>query len=795
MDKNHRIGWDAREARPVEYHVSDIMKFTALCYFLPAILAAAQAPGSQNGSRIETGHKLFQKNCAACHGMEAKGGRGSDLTTGHWKWGSSDADILRNILTGISGTQMPAFPMPEEEGRAIVAWLRSLRSAGPEEQVTGDARAGRALFFGSGGCSHCHIFGGQGGRLGPDLSRIGEEKHVGELKEAISTPDQSLREGYRTAEVRTPEGKVIRGVIRNEDTFSLQMMDEHEKLHLLSKADLKEVNHTQHSLMPAAKLNAAEVDNLIAFLKKTAPSEIGPGPWSPSADLNVSFERIRNAREEPQNWLTYFGDYQGTHYSRLKSITPANVASLKSQWSFQFAGTNVEVTPLVVDGIMFVTGPKNNAAALDARTGRPIWRYARNVPDVHSQCTVMTNRGFAILGDRLYMATLDAHLVALDAKTGSVIWDVVVADYRQGFSITLAPLALDGKIIVGITAGECALAGFVDAYDATTGKKLWRTYSTAQKGDPARASWSPESSAEVGGGPTWMTGTYDAETDTLFWTTGNPGADYDGTTRLGDNLYTCSVLALNPATGKLKWYFQFTPHDVHDWDATETPVLMDAQFRGRPRKLMIQANRNSFFYVLDRENGEFLLGKAFAYQTWAKGLDDKGRPIVLPNTDPTPEGTYVCPDATGGTNWAAPSYDPGTGLFFVPVREGCANYTRETITPKPGDPFTGGDPQEDHKRGAPGAVRAIDPLTGDIRWNFPMHLGSAAAGVLGTAGGVVFASDPEGSLLALDARTGAKLWHYQTGAEIRTSPMSYAVDGKQYVAIAGDSTLFVFGLP
>jgi alcohol dehydrogenase (cytochrome c) len=292
-----------------------------------------------------------------------------------------------------------------------------------------------------------------------------------------------------------------------------------------------------------------------------------------------------------------------------------------------------------------------------------------------------------------------------------------------------------------------------------------------------------------------MTGTYDAETDTLFWTTGNPGADYDGTTRLGDNLYACSVLALDPATGKLKWYFQFTPHDVHDWDATETPVLVDARFRGRMRKLLIQANRNAFFYVLDRETGEFLLGKAFAHQTWASGLDDKGRPIILPNTDPTPKGVYVCPDATGGTNWAAPSYDPATGLFYVPVREGCANYTRETITPKPGDPFTGGDPQEDHKRGAPGSVRAIDPMTGDIRWSFPMRLGSAAAGVLGTAGGVVFASDPEGSLVALDARTGTKLWHYQTGGEIRSSPISYEVDGKQYVAIAGDSTLFVFGLP
>src|SRR5579863_1574553 len=770
------------------------MRFSDLPYLLSLSLLGFPVQGQQL-SRVETGHKLFQKTCAACHGTEAKGGRGSDLTTGHWKWGSSDADILRNILTGIPGTQMPAFAMPEDEGRAIVLWLRSLRNAGPEEQVTGDKQAGRALFFGAAGCSKCHIFGGRGGRLGPDLSRIAEEKHVSELKEAILDPSKSLREGYDTAEVRTADGTSIRGVVKNEDSFSLQMMDDHEQLHMFTKADLKEVTRPHTSLMPALKYGPGELDNLIAFLKKTEPSEIEPGPWTPSLDLNVSFQRIRNAREEPQNWLTYWGDYQGTHYSRLKSITPDNVNSLRSQWSFQFAGTNVENTPIVVDGIMFVTGPNNNAAALDARTGRPIWRYTRHIPDVHAQCTVMTNRGFAILGDRLYIATLDAHLVALDAKTGSVLWDVTVADYRQGFSITHAPLALDGKIIVGITAGECALAGFVDAYDAATGKKLWRTYSTARKGDPARASWSPEGSADVGGGPTWMTGTYDAETDTLFWATGNPGADYDGTARLGDNLYTCSVLALNPSTGKIKWYFQFTPHDVHDWDATETPVLVDAEFRGRARKLMIQANRNAFFYVLDRQTGEFLLGKAFAYQTWAKGLDAKGRPIILPNTDPTPKGVYVCPDATGGTNWAAPSYDAATGLFFVPVREGCANYTRETIPPKPGDPFTGGDPQEDHKRGAPGSVRAIDPMTGDIRWTFPMHIGSAAAGVLSTAGGLVFASDPEGSLLALDARTGALLWRYQTGGEIRTSPMSYAVDGKQYVAIAGDSTLFVFALP
>src|SRR5262249_24003017 len=411
------------------------------------------------------------------------------------------------------------------------------RSVGPEQQVTGDPRAGQTLFFGAAGCNRCHMFGGQGGRLGPNLSRIGEEKSVAALRKDVTQPDETLREAYRTAEVRTADGTLIRGVIKNEDTFSLQMMDEREKLQLFSKSDLKEFTPLQRSLMPNPHVSSTDLDNLIAFLKKTEPSEIGPGVWTPSPDFNVSFQRLRNAREEPQNWLTYWGDYQGTHYSRLKSVTPANVMSLENKWSFQFAGTNVETTPIVIDGIMFVTGALDNAAALDAKTGRPIWRYTRRLPHVHAQCTVMTNRGFAILGDRLYMATLDAHLLALDAKTGSVISDTAVADYSQGFSITLAPLALDGKIIVGITAGECALAGFVDAYEAATGKRLWRTYATAQKGDPARATWSPESSADVGGGPTWLTGTYDAETDTLFWTTGNPGAVYAATTRLAATPY------------------------------------------------------------------------------------------------------------------------------------------------------------------------------------------------------------------------------------------------------------------
>jgi alcohol dehydrogenase (cytochrome c) len=392
------------------------------------------------------------------------------------------------------------------------------------------------------------------------------------------------------------------------------------------------------------------------------------------------------------------------------------------------------------------------------------------------------------------MATLDMHLVALDAKSGNVIWDIAVDDYQKGFSITHAPLAIDGKIIVGVTSGECALTGFVDAYDAKTGRRLWRTYSTPQPGDPNRKTWSPETSADFGGSPTWTTGTFDVDTNTLFWATGNPGPDYDGRVRLGDNLYSCSVLALDPETGKMKWWFQFTPHDVHDWDGNQTPVLIDGTIAGKKRKLLITAQRNAFYYVLDRETGEFLTGRAFAKQTWAKGLDDKGRPIVLPNTTPTPTGNYVCPDAAGAANWGSPSYDPASNLFIVSVRESCATYTSVTKKPVPGQGFTGGGQEIDPKVGVPGAVRALDALTGTTKWNFPIQIGSSATGVLATAGGVVFASSSDGNLIALDGRTGRNLWHYYTGANIVASPMAYAVDGKQYVAIASQSAIFAFAL-
>lgn len=742
------------------------------------LAASAVVALGQHPETIREGRQLFVRNCSACHGDTAKGGRGPDLTTGEWKHGGSMDDLVRNITKGIAGTQMPPIPMADSEARSIATFLLSLASK-PEERPTGDEARGRTLFFGTAKCAQCHMFAGRGGILGADLTNARGRFKVSALVAKMAEPIAMVDAG-------------VRGVAKGEDTFTLQLMDAQQKWHLLNKRDL--ARPAQLVTAPHPDVPAADRNDIAAFLLKAPMTYDAATEWKPAADFNVTYARLRNAAAEPQNWLTYWGDLQGRHFSGLKQVTPSNAAQLKSTWTFQLGANTVETTPLVVDGLMFVTGPLNNAAALDARTGRPLWRYTRQLPKVASHCTVMTNRGFAILGDRLYMATLDTRLVALDAKSGNVIWDVEVDDYKKGFSITHAPLAIDGKIIVGVTSGECALTGWVDAYDAKTGKRLWRTHSTPQPGDPNRKTWTPETSADFGGSPTWTTGTYDVDTDTIYWQTGNPGPDYDGTVRAGDNLYSCSVLAVDAKTGRMKWWFQFTPHDVHDWDANETPLLIDGVVRGQKRKLLVTAQRNGFYYVLDRTTGEFLAGREFAKQTWAKGLDDKGRPIVLPNTTPTPQGNYVCPDAAGTANWGAPSYDPSTQFFLVSVREACAMYTSMTKSPVPGEGFTGGGVEVDPKVGTPGSVRALEATTGARKWDFPLHTGSSATGVLATAGGVVFASSYDGNLIALDSKSGKYLWHYYTGANIITAPISYAVNGKQYVAIASQSAIFVFGL-
>jgi alcohol dehydrogenase (cytochrome c) len=507
----------------------------------------------------------------------------------------------------------------------------------------------------------------------------------------------------------------------------------------------------------------------------------------------VSFERIRDSAKEPGNWLTYSGNYDGHRFSPLKQITASNAARLRPLWVYQIDATHrFQASPIVVDGIMYITEPPHNVTALDARTGRTLWKYRRPVPKDPRLCCGQVNRGVAILGDLVFLGTIDAHLLALDTSTGRVVWDVEVTDYKTGHSITVAPLAVKDKVIVGIAGGEFGVRGFLDAYHAASGKRAWRFYTIPGPGEPGNDTWAGES-WKTGAAPTWVTGSYDAAQNLLIWGTGNPGPDWNGDVRAGDNLYSDSFVALDADTGKLKWHFQFTPHDVHDWDATQVPVLIDGEVRGRTRKLVVTANRNAFYYVLDRETGEYLHSKPYVKQTWAKGIDDKGRPVRVPNTSPTVEGTLVYPAVPGGTNWYSPSYSPQTNLFYVSAREEGGVYFKGEADYKPGSFFNGGGFRMAPKEEPWGAIRALRALTGEQAWEFRTKAPSWA-GVMSTAGGVVFGGTSEGSVVALDAAGGKLLWNFQTGGEVASNPVSYMVDGKQQVAMAAGRSLFVFGL-
>jgi alcohol dehydrogenase (cytochrome c) len=508
----------------------------------------------------------------------------------------------------------------------------------------------------------------------------------------------------------------------------------------------------------------------------------------------VPYERIVAAAKEPGSWLTYSGNYAAHRFSPLYGVNAGNVAGLKPIWVYQIKEPGlIETTPLVADGVMYLTEPPSTVTALDLRTGRQLWSWSRPLPrTLRTIGFPKVNRGVALLADIVYVATLDAHLVALDAKTGYLRWDSVVADNAQGYAITPAPLAIDGKIIIGVSGGEAGIRGFLDAYDWKTGERLWRSYTIPGPGEPGHESWGKES-WKTGGGPTWLTGSYDPALNLLYWGVGNPGPDWNGDVRPGDNLYTCSLLAIDPATGKRKWHFQFTPHDVHDWDANQIPVLFDGIVRERGRKVVAVANRNAFYYLLDRETGEFLLGRPYAKQTWAKGLDEKGRPIVLPGSEPTVQGTLVYPSLQGATNWFSPSYSPATKLFYVAVREMGAYYFKGEPEYIPGEPFMAGGEQALTGDKAYGAIRALEAETGKLKWEFRLH-SPPWAGVLSTAGGLVFGGTNEGQVFALDAATGEVRWRFQTGGAVRSNPIAFTINGEQRIAIASGYSIFVFGL-
>jgi alcohol dehydrogenase (cytochrome c) len=514
---------------------------------------------------------------------------------------------------------------------------------------------------------------------------------------------------------------------------------------------------------------------------------------SAAAYAQVTYDRIVSALKEPQNWLTYWGDYTAVRHRDLKQIHTGNVKDLRVEWMFQtpVAGA-FQTVPLVVDGIMYFTASEGNAYAIDARSGRQLWHYKHAFPPGRRAGGV--NRGLAILGDLLYMVTIDCNLVALDTHTGRLVWQTEIVPYKAGtYYATGAPLVVKDKVITGIGGGEQGVRGFLDAYDAKTGKLVWRFWTVPSKDEPGGDTWAGDS-WKIGGGPTWMTGTFDPKLNTLYWPVGNPGADLYGDNRLGDNLYTCSLLALDPETGKRKWHFQFTPHDTHDWDATETPMLLDLKWKGRDRKLVVQANRNAFYYVLDRETGEFLMGRPFARQTWAKELDSKGRPILMPNSEPTPEGNRTCPGLAGAANWMAPSYNPQTGLFYFAVREQCDVYY--SAPPKYiegkaywGSVFRGVTDEKEW-----GMLKALDPVTGETKWDFRFYR-APWAGTLSTAGGLIFSGDEDGYLMAVDARTGRNLWKFNTGNRLVTSPITYTVAGRQYVTMPSGAAVITYALP
>jgi alcohol dehydrogenase (cytochrome c) len=483
-------------------------------------------------------------------------------------------------------------------------------------------------------------------------------------------------------------------------------------------------------------------------------------------------------------WPTYNGDYSGARYSKLDQINASNVGSLTLAWAFPARGSNLKSTPLEVNGILYFTAP-DNVWAIDAKYGREIWHYKQTSEGDH-----IGNRGVGMYKDWLYFETPDAHLVCLNAKDGRVRWKIELADGKLGYFATMAPLVVGNHVIVGVSGDVTDVPGFLESVDPDTGAIQWKWNSTPEPGQPGSETWPKDSDAiRHGGGMTWMTGTYDPALNLLYWGIGNPNPVLAGEGRLGDNLYTCSIVALNPDTGKLVWYFQPSPHDVHDWDAVQTPVLIDADFKGKQRKLLAQASRNGFFFVLDRATGEHLLTSPFIDQTWSSGVDSRGRPVAKPEATPSPDGALVAPGSDGATNWMAPSFSPQTGLFYVTARRIFSVYYN-TATGKPEG--WGG---RDRNLWANSTLRALDYRTGKVVWNHETGEGESIAGILTTAGHLLFTADNAGNLLALDPASGKTLWHLNIGGELLASPMTYQLDGRQYVIIPIMDKLYAFALP
>lgn len=772
---------------------------------LAALLAAFVTVASAQD--VPAPEKQYAGLCAGCHGQASTGTeRGPSLINSRTLRNRSEEEIRNLIKNGTQGG-MPGFGLPDDQLRSIARWVHSLNASAHDTKPAGNSIAGERFFFGTGNCGTCHMVRARGIANGPDLSNIGQQLTLRDLEELLDNPKSLTgkrsssscpgwafcpQDPWAVVNVRLRDGSALRGFARGEGKHDLQLQTFDGQFHLLAESEYRNISREKTPYMPALKSSPTERMDLLAYLSSLngipAGALTSPQEAVSAASLQKVLQQVMQPK--PEDWPTYNGTPGANRYSPLKQINVANASRLQLQWSYSIPYSGLETTPLVVDGVMYVTGP-NQVCALDSRTGHEIWCYSRprtQAGNIAGDAAKGANRGVALLGDRIFFASDNAHLLCLNRITGGLMWDVVVPEKPSRYGSTGAPLVVGDLVITGVAGGDEGIRGFVAAYKATTGELAWRFYTVPARGEPGSETWKG-SALEVGGGSTWVTGSYDAETGLLFWPTGNPFPDTDGDDRGGDNLYTNCVVALDVKSGKLRWYFQFTPHDLHDWDATEPLVLVDTKFRGQQRKLLMQANRNGFFYVLDRTNGKLLLGEPFVKKlTWASGIGEDGRPQLVAGNEPSLLGTKTCPAVRGATNWYSTSFSPVTNLFYVMAVEDCNIYRQS----KMGGYVPYNDPADPPTK----VLRALNVETGKIAWEIP-QVGapeSNYSGVLTTAGGLLFYGETGGGFAAVDAKSGHTLWHLESNQAWKASPMTYSVAGRQYVAIASGGNILSFAL-
>jgi PQQ-dependent dehydrogenase (methanol/ethanol family) len=793
-----------------------ILLLGALCAVGAVSIASAQkAPAEPSAlSAADTAQAIrdFNGTCAACHGDNGGGGDRAPALIDNPHLRTLDAAGIEGIIRNGQRAMPPFANLPPAEVARLAAWLHSLNISGLQSAPPEQVAAGEAYFFGAGGCSGCHMVRGRGASSGPDLSTVAARSTKAELETWLSDPTsqigvkldpscfcQDLQ--WAVKDIVLKNGEKLRGFARRqtEREVALQTLD--GKFRMLDMPQIASIVQEKQSYMPVFHGSADQRRDILAYLGTLGGIDAGPltHPVAPVSQADI--DAIMHPA--PGNWVTYNGRRDGNHYSALAQINTGNVDQLQPQWAFVPGGVGLEGEPIVMNGIMYVTGGPQ-VCALDAKTGLAIWctprtnglgvqRAARGRGPRADQAPPPAgpNRGVGILGDRLFYTSDDAYLVCLNRLTGAVMWaEPLVEPSEKGKVYTSASvLVVNDLVITGIAGGDTPMRGFIVAYHANTGKEAWRFYTIPKPGEPLSQTWVGGALA-TGGGATWETGSYDPETQTLYWAVGNPYPDTDPSERGGTNLYTNSVVALDVKTGKFKWHYQFTPYDTHDWDATEPMVLADAMWKGKPRKLLMTAQRSGVFYVLDRTTGEFLLAKPFVKKmTWADGFDPKtGAAHFVAGNTPTEEGTKTCPGVRGATNWYPTAFDPKTRLFYVMAAEDCGIYRSK------GRIF-GNNPDTSD----PGLrlVRALNIETGDVVWEKPMPGPQETdySGVLATAGGLVFHGEVGGDFAAVNAETGKTLYSFRTNDSWRATPMTYTVDGRQYVAGMDGQVLWAFALP